>query len=219
MPSPEHQNHENENSKLEMQRIQTLVSDLKALEPSNPSDRNENVDTALKVTRDVFSPHKEWFLENKIIPTIHGSLLYHDPIGLDLDVTFFYIKPPEDFFIDQQRYWSIEQSFEGRPNPLYPDYDLETNFSVVEPARFERELQQIEQRVVEPASGDDFSSMFLGQILTSELLYREQTEEFEKLKKSTLMRLQESPLLRQGVLKELEGVQKDRLDNSRRIKK
>lgn len=153
---------------------------------------SEQADQALDLTREVFRRFKPLFLNGHLVPTYHGSMLYHDPMTLDVDITFFAKgKVPRVFGSIQTQ---IEQDLRNLEN--WPTGECHPNFG-------QFSLDEIEYRgstfhhgtKYKFESGEHAAATFAVELLTSGLIYPEQGKELAVMQKKLWEILEHNPTL------------------------
>ena len=190
MPESKPPFHKIDRMEDEMRQLEALLQELRQFEVGNPP--NERVTKALALVDGVMAPHKEYFLQNRILIIYHGSLQYNDPYHLDLDLTF----TTESQGALQNSYKvqsAIEQQFTNLPD--WPGMDgktyCDTNFS---------------SSSVEQISIDQRKAAEASYILTSKALFPEQESLLEEFREKVRKALEKLPVLRRRVIKYIASV-------------
>lgn len=206
-------------TEVEMATIDRLIAELQIIENTNPP--NEYVDRAFAAIDDVIDKnekrYKDYFTNNKILVTYHGSLQYNDPRNLDLDLVFI---SKDTQTLDQaepiieeltQHFEHIEDWPEMGNNEGHCDTNI-NNFSMEEITTEVTELIASNRAV---DTEKDFLDLYIGCLLNSGLLFPEQEELFEEFRIEAKKLLLKSATLRKAVIENLQDVLKTRQERKR----
>jgi hypothetical protein len=190
----------NEREKLYIPRIDEALLDLKRYE----SDlQNPEVERAIEAIKQIMEPHARFFIRNGFVITYHGSLQYNDPRNLDVDLEF--MSYDLNYSEIDARMEIIEGIFTN--SNIWPRPVCDTNFGYSVIADIRDELLEIPQTSYnDPTIDNDlyYSALSASLILSSKLLYPQQTDLYNKLKLEVRKLIHKNKWLEEGVLSELE---------------
>lgn len=184
----------------EMNQIQELLQNLKPFETDRPHGENDEVDKALKIIREIFEPGREGLVEDEFIPIYHGSLQYHDPHNLDVDIAF----ASEE--IDEPDYQGMISTYEPRFQERIDDWPRErcdTNFGKASLEDIRRQAKYYNETGIYDVNRNDQVDQ-ASEILSSVLLFPEQAPLLQKLKAEVLDVARGCTILRRGIIADLE---------------
>lgn len=191
-----------ETKSITVANIDSLLGKLKVFE----SDQiNEEVERAIQAVHRLIDPRFSWFETHGIIVTYHGSLQYHDPKNLDVDLYFVGLNIEyEDV---EHVYDELEEKF-TQPG-IWPRQPCDTNFGIASIKKIDEELKNFDSESNYGADaqgyGDFYPESSASYILSSALLYEEQRNGLKVLQMQIRDRLSRNRWLREGVFDSLSG--------------
>jgi hypothetical protein len=181
------------NVDVEMLQLEQHLATLKTFE----TDRQDpQVEHARKVLRDFLTPYRTRLAENGLIPTIHGSMQYHDPRNLDSDLTFLGENTlPHDTYMEL-----IFETITKQLEDIWPTGDLNVEVGTI---TFE-EIQADIDSNRDPFDADIFLGSNASIILSSMPLYPEDTDALDALRDKTKSLLRAHPNFLQKTIQVLQ---------------
>ena len=199
--------HDLEQKDDEMKYIETLIKRLEDFERSNAS--NGDVQKALEITDRQLQPYKEILVGNDFLAIYHGSLQYRDPRNLDIDIIFFTESETERLRLRkiQLQIQGDFESLDNWPNVGRNNGHCDTNFITYSLGQIKDAIEYCQAHGIRlPYEELDIDpDAAVSYILTSKLIYPEQTDLFDKFKLVAHQLLREYPVLRIAVIEELEN--------------
>ncbi len=190
----------------DMSRINKLLSDLKAFE----TDRHdERVDRALNLVRTEFINRPGW-IPPGTITLYHGSLQYHDPVNLDLDLDLVVLKYTRDLLDVQLEYDDVFDGISGWPETSRGRCDSNTGLISLDTIASAASLFSKSEE-----QEDNLSAMDASIILSGKLLFPNRPDQqslFANYQNQvrTIARVPGNSKFRKGIISELISVQKIR---------
>lgn len=181
-----------------LERINEYISELKKCESTQ---KNPNVDTALAIINEIVTPYLPWFNQHGIVVTCHGSLQYHDPRNLDVDIQL--VSANITFSQISQIICELESKFEECNNWPTPRCDPDFGLSDITDIKYE--LEKLDQNLVRGfydnrVNNDDYYCSLSGSmILSSKPLYESQNALLSNYRAQVIELCIQNIYLREGI--------------------
>lgn len=192
--------------KNEIQEIQDLLQKLKGYETDRPHGMNDETDRAVAEVGRVCSQFREIVDREGIILTLHGSLQYHDPHNLDIDLTMFSAKDSKEQYLALTP--PLEEAFDGEKKTVknWPREEAMTNFDYKGLDELEANAQLLEGDPDTDNLDISMAADFMAELLSSVLIFPHQQALFATFQAEGWRMLQKYPILRAKTKEELESV-------------
>lgn len=195
----------------EMLHIVTLLEELEGYKTDL---QNPEVDKVVENIRQSLEPFKGWCIENTVVPALVGSLVYHDPYHMDIDLEWISAGPVN--YVDT-----------GKMHNNLPDYigaDYEDLFhlslnpgyaSISDTKKYLAEL--IADEGEEIPHWIDLQLSLSPSVLNAVPLFVEQIVQLDKMRQEYIELLGQYPILRAYVIETLEECVSIRRERRRKL--
>jgi hypothetical protein len=191
--------------KSPLDEIDSRLARLKGFETDR---RSEEVVQAIGAMQRILEPRLPWFDQKGIAVTYHGSLQYHDPRTLDVDIAFIAGKnlpSAEEIGVEQE----INDDF-SRPG-VWPRADCDTNFSWPGMDAMRREVEEKAGSEYDPQDVEQDADRWGSYVLSSPVLFGSQRALLTGYQKEIRRMAAESRWLRDGIIHNLDNAIRTRL--------
>jgi hypothetical protein len=197
--------------------LTSIDAKLKRLRVFETDLKNPEVDRAQEAIRRVFRPHLDWFHSREIAITYHGSLQFHDPVNLDIDVAL--LGQSATFAEVDPVLAQVENEF-TKPG-VWPRSPAHTDIVYISMEQMQRHLKRIPSDTphIEGRFIDVSSDLIAATAISSLLVFPEQQDLFTGMDQQARKIMSQHRWLREGVEKILDHAIEVRLERRNKPQK